>query len=416
MVGLVIPLNPSFGPLRMSPYRMVLLVMFVPLALQWASGALGPIRRTEIYILIFCGWGALSYGVLHDFGTMAQASGIMLIECFGAYLLARRYIRSAADFRAMVRLFMIIIFCMLPFALFETITGTDIVLKIVGSFAPTFYDVWRPERWGLDRVQAGFEHPILFGIFCGASTALVYTALGYGRPAFQRLAMTFGVIFTAALAFSSGPLTAVVGQLGLIGWNMVMRPLFPKHWWLLFGLSVLAWITIDILSNRSPPEIFISYFTFDPHAAFNRVHIWNYGVASVIKYPVLGIGFNDWERAYFMSTSFDMFWLLYWVRHGVVAGVALLAIFFSAFFATLRVRIENEYVSTCRRGLLMSLFGLFLCGWTVHYWNTTFVLLMFLIGCTGWIRDYKDSETDSATEPAEDTPQPSRRIAIGDVR
>lgn len=48
--------------------------------------------------------------------------------------------------------------------------------------------------------------------------------------------------------------------------------------------------------------------------------------------------------------------------------------------------------------------GMFLAGWTVHYWNATYVLMMFLMGAGAWFAD----ATPASATPA---PQPDRREA-----
>ena len=68
---------------------------------------------------------------------------------------------------------------MLPFALYETLTGHNILLEFASKFCRACGDVPKDPRWGLDRVQGVFDHPILFGVFCGSMPALVYYVLGY---------------------------------------------------------------------------------------------------------------------------------------------------------------------------------------------------------------------------------------------
>src|SRR5690606_35923137 len=51
-----------------------------------------------------------------------------------------------------------------------------------------------------------------------------------------------------------------------------------------------------------------------------------------------------------------------------------------------------------RLGYLITMAGFFLVGWTVHFWNATYVLFLFLVASGAWIREVP---TDPATSSAE---------------
>ena len=68
-----------------------------------------------------------------------------------------------------------------------------------------------------------------------------------------------------------------------------------------------AYIVVDMLSNRTPFEVLISYGTFNQATAYNRVHIWNYGMQNVMGSPIFGIGLNDWARPSWMQSVVRQF-------------------------------------------------------------------------------------------------------------
>ena len=80
-------------------------------------------------------------------------------------------------------------------------------------------------------------------------------------------------------------------------------------------------------------------------------------------------------------------------------------------------KITNPETQSCRYGLLITLMGLYICGWTVAYWNATQVWLFFLLGSTSWLRDWDESAGDGDVaienpEIASEGPQPKRQRAV----
>jgi len=386
LISLCIPVIFQVGPLRLSPYRLVLLFAIIPLLLMWLTRRVGPIRPPDLTLLLFCLWCALSFTTLHGVTVGLEAGGILFIETMGAYLLGRICIRSADDFRRFARILCWIILALLPFALYESLTTTNLLLRLANVVAPSFDVVPKEPRLGLDRAQGPFEHPILFGVFCGAGVALSYYVLGYGAAFLQRIARTAAVVLTSGLALSSGPLAAILTQCLLIGWDVVLKPI--KARWTILAVGFASWwALVEAVANRSAAEIFIAYFAFSPWTAYNRLRIWEFGSASVLNNPVFGIGFNDWARPYWMSSSIDMFWLLPAVRHGLAAGLLLQATVVLIFIGLAFTPMRDLRLKSYRLGFQICLVGFYVAGWTVHYWNAIYVLFIFFLGSGVWMLD-----------------------------
>lgn len=386
LVALVIPVIVFLGPLRLSLYRVVLLLLLVPVLVALVSGRAGRLRTPDIAVLLLCLWVAVSYGALHGAATAVEAGGIFFIETAGSWFLARTAIRSPEQFRAMARLLFLIVLALLPFALVETLTGRNLILETVRRLAPTYPLRPMEPRLGFHRVQGPFDHVILFGVFCGATISLAWFVLGHGRSLAGRLLRAGAMFGTAFLSLSSGPLAGMVAQGLLIGWNQVFRA-WPGRWKALLALVAGAVLLIEILARRSTPQIFISYFAFSASTAWNRLAIWDWGSASVLRHPLLGIGLGDWERAPWMTASVDMFWLVPAMRHGLPAAFFLALLFLSPVLAVALRRGLPPPVAEYRLGWLLTMTGFFLAGWTVHYWNATFALFVFLLGSGVWMLD-----------------------------
>lgn len=383
LLSLAVPLIVELGGLRLSIYRVLLLLLVIPVVFKWVgTRSIKPIT-TDWAVLLLCAWAQVSFFAHYGLAAVEPA-GIYAVETLGAYFLGRVYVRNIAGMSRMVKAYLITVLLLLPFALVETATGTNVIMRVFDQVGRVLPDVPKQPRWGLDRVQGPFEHPILYGVFAGGCIALVYYVLGAGRARFKNIFMTGTAFFTAALSLSSGPLTAMMAQGGLIGWDTLFRR-YRRRWVFLIVATVLAYAVIEIGSNRSAPAVFISYFAFSEHTAFNRILIWRYGSQSVLDFPWIGVGLGGWARPEFMSGSMDMFWLIVPVRHGILAGFFLSLAVLAALWQAARRQITDPVAANHRTGYCVMLVGFIIAGWTVAYYNTTYVLFMFLLGAGGWI-------------------------------
>lgn len=390
IVSLIIPFIFTIGPIRLSPYRLVLISVFPILIYRFLSGASGRIRLADVFLLLLCMWATASFVVVHGVAIGLEAGGIFFIETMGAYLVARSFIRTERQFRAAIFLLFGLIILLIPFAILESLTGRNIILDIA-NIVGSHRDIRKAPRWGLERVQGPFEHPILFGVFCGGMIGLVYYAfLSRSKPVWG-LAATGLVTFAALFSLSAGPLTGITSQYLLIIWDKVFWRM-RRRWLALAAIVLVSWVFLEVASNRGPARLFISYFSFNEYSAYMRIHIWNFGTASILKNPFFGIGFNEWERPFWMSSSIDMFWIVFGVRHGFPAMLLTFLTFFAVYLPLVMKNGLTESQALCRTGLLVTLTGLFLTAWTVHLWNASYVFFLFLLGAGMWLLDAKSEQ------------------------
>ena len=119
LLALFIPWTIEIGSLRLSPYRLMLLVALIPCLRMWLAGKAGPRRKEDILVLMYSFWVSLSLFVNHGLGTSLQPAGITFVETVGGYLVARCYIRNADDFYRLFRFLFKIVLVSWPFALLE---------------------------------------------------------------------------------------------------------------------------------------------------------------------------------------------------------------------------------------------------------------------------------------------------------
>jgi hypothetical protein len=412
LVGLVIPWLIQVGPARLSVYRIVLLATLVPSLFMWLSGRAGNVRAVDIAIITYALWCALGLFTLHGWSAGIEPSGTIFIETVGVYFLARCHIRDADDFYNVALLLFKIVVALVPFAIIEAVTGRNVVIEAFSVILPTHVDGslgYADYRLGLKRVQVCFDHPILFGVFSGSIFAFAYLVLGYGKTHFQRCKKSAWVALAVFLSLSAGPLSAVVAQIILLIWNSLLKE-FKERWKMLWLVLIAMYVLVAIGSNQSVPEFYITHFSFDQASAYYRVLIWKFGSATALNHPFFGVGLNEWERPEWMPPSIDMFWLFHAIRYGIPAGLLMLFAFLSVFWAVGIKKGLSERISEYRTAYMFVMVGFFIVGWTVHFWNATYVLFIFLIGCGVWILD-ADSD-DRPTSCRKNRNKPSRKLTL----
>ncbi len=406
LVGLMFPLTIYLGPLRLTLYRIVLLVGLIPFLIRWLSGGAGPIRLADVCIIWIGLWGVLSYAVLYGASVAIESGGIHIVETLGAYFLGRCFIRSPEAFRRMAVLLFWIVVGLLPFLIYEILTGRSMILALIDSFGPTYGQYSGQSRIGFERAHGPFQHPILLGVFCGAAVSLAYYVVAHGRRPMGRALRTLPILLAAFCSLSSGPLSGIAIQLLMIGWDRVFRR-YRHRWWGFGGLFALGYVVVDLISNRTPLTVLIAYLAFNAATGYGRIFIFEWGSKAVMKYPVFGNVLGDWERPEWMTSSVDMFWLLNAMSHGLPTGALYLLAFFLIFVAVARRELSDPRLRDYRMGFLGSMAGMFVAGWGVHLWNETYVLLMFLMGSGVWLLDHE--ETPPAPPPS---PEPARRRTV----
>jgi hypothetical protein len=390
-LGMMLPtsVSVSAGGLRLSVFRVVLLVMFVPMVLTLLSGKRGKITLFDGLalghafwaLLALIAWGGLRQGI--------ESGGIYIVEFLGAYLVGRLYIRTYEDFAAFARFFVVTVCVLLIFTIPEALTSVhilhDSIARAMGGPMAPFIE----QRMGLERTFGPFDHPILYGVFSASAFSLAYFVVAEKRLTNWRgMAMVVGVALATFLSASGGPYVVLMMQIFVAGWERVLGRINGR-WKMLFGLFGVIYLAIDLFSNRTPFHVFVTYFTFSTTSAYNRILIFEYGSAEVVRNPIFGIGLGEWIRPVWMSDSMDNFWLLIAVRYGLPAWLMLVGLMGGLLWATAQRKGLPESWRRARHAWAFTLFGITVAAATVHLWNALFVLFIFLIGAGTWLLDVK---------------------------
>jgi hypothetical protein len=382
IICLLTPIGISLGPIRLTPYNFFLLMGCLPLVSGWMQRKYSPIILPDVLILCFVMWAAICMFVNH--GLAIEPISMHVLTTFVAYLAGRQLIRNEAAWRHMLLAMAVAVTLYLPFILVEVATGQNLILDAASIFDKSIRQVHIGGRMGLFRAQGAFEHPILLGIFSSSLFALfIYTFTGQ-RARVQRWLGIISSVSSTLLSLSSGPLLGLNLQLGLMLWNRLLR-LVKRRWWILFGIVVVLYVAVDLISTKSPFHVFVNNLTFSRTSSYNRILIWQFGTQNVWNNPVFGLGLNDWVRPRWMHGSMDNFWLIQAVRYGMPGVLLVMGAVVMVMRRLATAKLTDERLSVIRTGMMFSITATCVAISSVHLWNQTYVWFTFLLGSSAWL-------------------------------
>jgi hypothetical protein len=411
VISILPPVYFHLGETRLSLTRIFLLLTFIPLGFRLLSGKAGPLRAIDIFLILFSAWMAVTI-LLHQGMSRIPLAGISVVELLGGYLVGRTLITNAIDYRLFLRYLFLAQLILTPFALLEFFTNINLLHDFFSILFETFEkspsQTWRN---GYARVISGFEHPILYGLFCSIMVAPFFY-LYRDRPvkALCFAALPIGMTY---MSLSSAPLISIGLCVVLIAWDYATK----SSWKPLLWMVGLIYVFLSVASNRGPVIILIDTLTFDPHTAWTRIWTFRYGSAEVMRNPIFGIGFTtDWARPSWLTPSVDNFWLLIAMRHGLTGFILLGLALGTGLWAILRVKTLNHTLTLWRKGYVIALVGLYFSLATVHIWGDTSSLIMCFIGAGMWLCTPGAVMTDQVTSPLEPPSQGRKTRALPNTR
>ena len=385
LVSLFIPWLVTLGGTTFTVSRLVLLVLAVPLLIKWIKLAATSFKATDGLLIGYVGWAALCLFFAHGADEAMRSAGLLFAETLPPYMLARVYIRSLADLRAVLKFLFYALCALAAFAVYESITGKNMVGNVFAMVLPTFPLETLEMRAGIWRAQSVFEHSIHLGVFA-ASLLPFLLLLPQGKSMMMRVAGPAASLLATFLSLSSGPIAVAAAQIVLVAWDRIARR-NPYRWTIvLLGLAAI-YVVLALASKRSVVEIYITYFTFSQQSSWYRMAIWTYTSASVATHPWFGIGFADWARPNWMYSTIDIYWMVQAVRYGLPGAALLILAYLASIIDAVRARTFDPDIQLARTAYVVSMVGFFIGGLTVHFWGAIGVYFMFMLGAGSWMSD-----------------------------
>ena len=145
--------------LATAPPHSVALILLFPFALyRLISRRDIRVRSFDIGFLAFAAWSVVVYA-MHSGQEGVVYGGSLALESFGAYVVARAYVRDGAAMLATTRMMVLAIALAAVFALPETLFGQlythDFLRQLTGYQHPVGIE----QRLGLTRAYGTFDHP-----------------------------------------------------------------------------------------------------------------------------------------------------------------------------------------------------------------------------------------------------------------
>ncbi len=412
LICVVLPAEFFIGSVALTPLRIFLLFMVIPLSINLFAGRYGKLLAPDYLYFAFILWATLAVAINNP-NRVVENVGSAAVEFLGGYLIARAYIRTPNQFESLIKIVLLLIALSLPLSVVEALSGhaviPTLIEKIPGVTSVTQWVI--PKRLGLFRVQNVFAHPIHYGLFCSVAFSLVLVGFHDRVSLFNRL-LACGVIFAGVfLSLSSGAVLAVLLQIGLISWAIVLRN-YKRKWLILLGLFALAYVVVDLLSNRTPVRVLMTYATFSSQTAYYRANIFEWGMKNVWDNPIFGLGLRTWIRpAYMDKGSVDNFWLLMAMKYGIPGFLLMLAGYFSGLF---KVGLHNlsfsPRVSLLRLAWMFTFCGLSFTLVTVHVWTSMYSFVFFIFGAGLWMVYYSPADEGSLAQDAPAAISPGREL------
>ena len=402
IASILLPMKIYAGPLLLPPYRLILLVCFVPLAIRLFSGKSGKVLPADKLMLAAGLWAVLAYLKNHGFSVM-ETAGLYMVEFFGAYLVGRVGVRSANDFRVLVKTLFVISLVLLPFAAAESITRRPVILDLFPMSLPP---VDAGVRFGMRRAQTVFAHPIHYGAFVSMLFGLSWYVLDKDKSFVARWPKAIIAGVSTVFSLSTGALLGFMIQGILILYEAVMKANAKR--WRIFGWGVvIGYVILDMIATKSPFHVLVHRLTFSSGSSYNRILIFQYGIENVKDNPLFGLGNHDWVRPTYMSASADNFWLLTAMKFGIPGFLFLALAVIWLIRNVSRSELTDPLARACRAGYLTALGGMILAGGTVHYWGNIFSFIVMVIGAGAWMAQPQPPSAQPTDAP--DTEQSQRR-------
>lgn len=376
------------GPLTLFSDRIALLAVLPFIVRRMMAGAMRPVMADGL--MLAGGLWMIAAMIGHyGFAGGLQKGGSLAFDSTLSYYLARVSFRSLQDVRRVLIAVSPGLFIAGLTVAIESITHQEVVQPIarrlfgelpayIGGEVVGLRQHKEFFRLGLMRGEGPFDHAIHAGLFLAVCAPLYLTSGIRGWPRnLGNVASLFSVF-----SLSSAALLALVLGYALVVLDKLQRHIRELSWTLIIGVTSAAVLTVQVISNSGVPALIVRYLTLDSSTAYFRQLIWQYGTAAVMKHPLTGIGFSEYQRPAWMVTgSVDAHWLLLAMRFGLFPSIAFLVATLLALVALSRASVSLPSLDRqFSRGIAIALFVLALSMFSVALWGGLLTWFKVLLG------------------------------------
>ncbi|MFN3863724.1 MAG: O-antigen ligase family protein [Erythrobacter sp.] len=324
--------NVAIGESVIPPYRFVLLASVFYIVASRIRGQWKFVLPDTLMVVATV-WIWIAFYLNSAFYDFFTASVALTSDIVLSYFFARSAFRSLRDLRLFLVLMAPAFVVTGAIIAIESVTKTHIIQPLARSLLGTANGYSLVEyRLGLLRAAGPFPHPILAGLFFATLLPLFWFSGLRGWPRVVGIGAALASLFTV----SSAALLALTSGAVLIAYDRLTEWIANITWRLFFILFGIFIFVAELGTKSGTFNLIVRFGSLNSDSAYYRTLIWRFGKKSVEAHPWFGIGYKDWERPLWMSSSVDNYWLLQAIQVGIVPPLIYAIVLLLAFIALLR--------------------------------------------------------------------------------
>lgn len=409
LYSFIVPSEFSFNVsgLEITPYRLLLMALFPYIIFGLFTNKNTRWHLCDLLALGVCVWPMIALLANTGIGQSIESGGILFLETFVPYFLARLSITNYDRLKAISMTVFHIIIILVCLGLLDIITGRHITHEIAQAITGNVHRITGDQRFGIIRAIGPVDHSIIYGSICATGIAI---AIAFYRRRAKYFPMVIISILGVITSLSSAPLLTMVAQIGLLTWSKLFSGNRKK--WIFLSLAIIfVYIVIDILSNRDPFKVMFSYLLFNEHNGYVRYNMWaNSLYLSTLTFfnGIFGYGFSTdmfdllansfWSNL--MKRTVDSYWMVILLRYGWVMLLLNVAFIFTVFKRNLDLgrRTKSKRQRILNEAWLVAVISFSLLACTVHFWGATISFYMFILGAAMIKPDTQKRSTATKTK------------------
>ena len=304
LAGVVLPtgIQISLGPgVTFTPGRIGAALLFFPAMLVLYK------RGRRFVLCDFLALATAAWMIVASIASVGVSeiptAGGDALDFLGGYLISRAYCFGRPALDSFIRVLKIFAIIVIILAMADTISGRMIVHEMIAPWPEPLM------RNGWVRAASTFDHPILFGVFCALTAAILL----YWERTLLRRSVAAGLCFLGCiLSLSSAAFMAFSIILIAFTYDQLLR---RYSWrWSAFWITIGTLIFVVFVVTPHPLNWVLSHLTLDPQTGYYRIMIWDTALTYIAQSAVIGYGyqFND----VILNNTIDCIWLVLSLRFG----------------------------------------------------------------------------------------------------
>jgi hypothetical protein len=375
LAGVVVPagLQISLGPgVTFTPGRIGAALLFFPAMLVLCK------KGRHFVLCDFLALATAAWMIVASIASVGVSeiptAGGDALDFLGGYLISRAYCFGRPALDTFIRVLKIFAVIVIILAMADTISGRPIVHETIVPWDKTWLEGQMRNGWV--RAMSTFDHPILFGVFCALTAAILL----YWEKTLLRRSVAAGLCFLGCiLSLSSAALMAFSIILIAFTYDQLLRR-YSWRWsafWIIMGMLIFVVFVVA----AHPLNWVLSHLTLDPQTGYFRMLIWDTALTYIAQSPVIGYAYHSLNNV-ILDNSVDSIWLVLSLRFGVPMLVLFFLTNVAAFFPSQRnfKGTGDVHMDQMRRAFTLVLLMFMFTGLTVHFWK---YMLMFWGLCLG---------------------------------